>query len=213
MDEKDIHSWRRDQYAFLAASLAGEPSQELAQFLVENQERLRPASRASGAIRDGWAALSEFVANGNESLEAIHEAILDDYTALFIGPYGKLIQPYESYYLEERFFGGPLEAVKEFLQEVGFEKDDGFREPEDHIAFELECMRFLITKQLEAPDSEAAEAWLTSQRVFLTEHLLKWALRFSDDVAERAQTDFYRGVAQILAGLLQWEQELLAEVS
>ncbi len=213
MDERAIHGWRRDQYSFLAACLAEEPSQDLVQFLVEHKEQLQPPSGGSGVMAEGWSTVTEFFANGHQGVEAIHEAILDDFTELFIGPYGKPIQPYESFYLEECLCGGPLESVKTFLQDVGFEKADGFRELEDHIAFELECMRFLISKQLDSDDPTAAEGWLAWQRAFLAEHLLTWGFRFSDDVAKKAQTPFYKGVAQILKGLLQWERELLAEVS
>jgi TorA maturation chaperone TorD len=60
------------------------------------------------------------------------------------------------------------------------------KEPDDHIALELEFMAWLCNQ------SETA-----AQQQFLNNHILKWVPLFCSDVAKGADTSFYRIVAEL----------------
>ncbi len=117
------------------------------------------------------------------------------------------MNPYESLYLAGNLFKEPLIRVRGFMQQVGLEKNDAeFPEPEDVLAFELEIMNWLVSKQLAAATEEEAEGWVASQAEFLKRHLLIWGPVCAADIEKAEGADFYRGVAALLAGFLDMER-------
>lgn len=118
------------------------------------------------------------------------------------------MNPYESYYLTGYFWDRPLVVVRDFLKEVGIEKEEGFPEPEDSLVFELEVMRRLIGRQYSAPDPDGQARWLNAQASFLKRHLLVWAPQAAKDLAGAAGAVFYGGVGKLIQGFLELEQKL-----
>ena len=52
---------------------------------------------------------------------------------------------------------------------------------------------------------------LEDQKTFLEDHLLKWVPAWSRDVVKSAETDFYKGAAQLLNAYLRIDSKLLEE--
>ena len=79
-------------------------------------------------------------------------------------------------------------------------KDFG-HEPDDHIGLELDFMHKLCEmtqEKAENADEAGLVEILKGQKVFLDEHLLRWVSDWTKDVVESAETDFYKGMAQLL---------------
>ncbi len=136
----------------------------------------------------------------------------EEFTHLFLGPFGLAIQPYESYYLTGYLFRAPLVIFRAFLQHLGLEKDDEtFAEPEDVLAFELEVMRWLVGKQMAVAEAEAENDWLQRQMACLKHHVLVWVPTCTQDIERAEGVGFYRGAAMILRGFLEVERQMFWE--
>lgn len=149
-----------------------------------------------------------------ESLKASKDDVLaalrQDYTALFIGPGHLPAPPWESVYLtaERLTFGPQTLAVRAFYQKYGLALEKLNAEPDDHFGLELEFMAKLIAWQVQQIKAEQPEAALLTeqeQMLFLTEHVMKWAGLFTQDVADNAATAYYRGLALLSRGFLNWD--------
>lgn len=128
------------------------------------------------------------------------DALIIDYSKLFVGPYGLLASPYGSAYLEEesRIMGDSTVDVKKRYEEEGL--DISLKEAPDHIAIELEFMYFLVFKEIEAfnnHDSEGVALYQRKQRTFSETHLGVWISEFADKIESKAQTEFYKTLAQV----------------
>ena len=95
---------------------------------------------------------------------------------------------------------------------------DATRLGDDHIALELEFMQALAARSLacasgdEAADGTRWRETLAAQAAFLDDHLLNWVPAFADLMADAAQTDFYRGLAAMLAAFLRDDRAFVEEL-
>jgi len=131
-----------------------------------------------------------------------------DYTRLFIGPYQVKAPIWESVYLNKHgvlFQEETMRVRKMYLDYNLVSKQKGY-EAEDHLGFELDFMYQLVEIAKEKiKDKEWGEAYqvLLHQKHFLQCHLLEWAPLFAKNVVTHANTEFYRGTAQLLVGYLK----------
>ena len=200
--DTELGNLRRLYYSLLVRLLWREPEAEWVASLAEGiKERARAAGGLNERMGEGWNLIGEFLEN-NEP-----EAVAQEFTDLFLGPFGAQVNAYESYYLIGHLFKEPLIAVRDFMGRVGLEKKpEEYAEPEDVIAFELEIMNWLVGKQLGANNSDEEEGWVLSQAEFLKKHLLIWGPACSKDIGAAEAADFYKGVAAILGGFLELER-------
>jgi TorA maturation chaperone TorD len=190
-----VRFWWKEPDAVFIHSLQGD---------IEN--RIDPAAKLHPLMGEGWRSIQSFLA------EQAPEEVADEFTRLYIGPFGAPIYPYESHYLTGHLFRAPLVNLRGFLKRVGLEKqEDEFTEPEDVLAFELEVMRWLISKQMTAEHPEEEGRWLQLQTEFLKEHLLVWVPTCAQDIENAQGAKFYRGAAMILRGFLEVERTLFRE--
>ncbi|HKZ83677.1 MAG TPA: molecular chaperone TorD family protein [Anaerolineae bacterium] len=130
------------------------------------------------------------------------------YTRLFIGPGKVLAPPWESvYFNEERLtFQEQTLQVRAWYRRFGLEAEKLHNEPDDHIGLELSFLAHLAQLALDAlerQDQPAVDELLEAQRRFLSEHLLRWAPAWCDQVAQHARTDFFHGIALLTKGALK----------
>jgi len=205
--DRELLGFRQGYYDLLVSLLWKEPQGNLLEGLRQGiQDRTKGAQGIHPLLGEGWGEIKRFL--DAVPLERLAETVADEYTGLFIGPQAPEIHPYESYYLTGRLLDRPLASVRGFLQEIGIEKDGGYAEPEDCLAFELETMRRLIARQRSARDSEEEARWVNAQAAFLREHLLVWAPAVAGDLADTKGAAFYQGVAKLLQGFLEFERDL-----
>jgi TorA maturation chaperone TorD len=208
--DRDLLAFRQGYYDLLVSLFWKEPAGDLLVALRQGiEDRAGGARHVHPLLGEGWAEIKQFL--DSVAVERLAETVADEYTRLFIGPHAAEIYPYESYYLTARLLDRPLVAIRSFLGEVGMEKEGGYPEPEDFLAFELEVMRRLIGRQGSASDPDEEARWITHQAGFLKQHLLVWAPAAASDLAGAKGATFYRGVAKLLQGFLECERDLFQE--
>jgi TorA maturation chaperone TorD len=206
----ELHGFRRGYYEMLVALFRKEPTAELLLQLSNGiGERIQAARNLHPLLGQGWEEIERFL---NEvPSESVAETVSDEYTRLFIGPHGPEVNPYESFYLTGRLLDRPLADVRACLKAIGIEKLEQYSEPEDCLAFELEVMRWLIAKQMAAPDTQEESRLLRLQSDFLKEHLLVWVPACAKDIERAEGARFYPALAKIIEGFLVLEQNFFRE--
>ena len=197
---------REDLCRFLAACYY-EPDAVLAEEKVFDSmtaaaQRLDP-ELAAGARRLGEAFAAQDL-----------QALLVDYTRLFLGPPSPLAAPYGSLWLsgEGTVMQESTVALEGLYSEAGFEIDEAVGELPDHVAVELEFLYLLTFKRNEARragEEVAIAGWDQLHDLFLRGHLGAWIAPFTQAVSANAQTAFYRELADLTVRFVRMEYEKL----
>lgn len=206
MSEPDVVRFRLEYYSLLARLLSGEPDEALLQALREGvTDRAVGATQVHPLLGEGWREIAGHVAPGMAA------ELEDEYTRTFLGPTGRQVHPYESYYLTGRLYDQPLSEVRRFMARLGLEPSGvGRKEPEDGLDYELSIMARLIERQQTAGDADPA-ALLEPQREFLQQHLLVWGPACAAEIEGHPGTAFYRAVGHLLRGFLEVERDFFGE--
>ena len=200
--DRDFIQFRQTYYRLFVKLLWKEPE---AAFIAALRDDMPTRAEAAAAVHpligSGWQIIDGYLADHQPG------EVAQEFSQLFLEPFTKVVRPYASYYLTGQFFRAPLMTWRGFLKQLGVEKpSQGFTDPEDVLAFELDVMRWLIDKQAAAPDD--TDRWLRLQATCLKEHLLVWAPSCAADIEQAPQAAFYRGAAQLLRGFLEVERSL-----
>lgn len=135
--------------------------------------------------------------------ETTNEALELDFAKLFIGPFELPCPPYGSVYLEKdrQIMGKTTMDVAAIYEAAGLQVEEEMHEPADHIAIELEFMYLLVTRiksEDENRNKEDADTLSELKRMFESSYFIPFALKFSDAVAENAETSFYKKTGEAL---------------
>lgn len=168
-------------------------------------------------IQEGSRLISKYCENPGSD---ILTDLAVEYTRIFLGWGPKQVNaafPYESVYTSEQ--GLVMQAARDevvaLYQVEGLGKDHKYKEPEDHIAFELAYMQYLCQKTchaLENEDMKIADEYLKKQMIFLNKHLLRWVPDFCDDIQKAATVDFYKGAGKMTSGFVHLVWQLIEEI-
>ncbi|MFQ6372081.1 molecular chaperone [Shewanella sp. YIC-542] len=167
---------RADIYQLLAALLRREPTQELLQFLAH----LDVDANEDNEMTRAWLALKLAAS------QFTPEQLRDEYFDLFIGVGSGEILPYGSWFMTGSLMDKPLALLRQDLMQLGFERQEDVKEPEDHVAALFEVMSVLI---LEMPAHQ--------QLAFYRRHIGSWIVRFFDTLSHCQSAAFYAVVAQL----------------
>jgi TorA maturation chaperone TorD len=192
-----------------------EPSETFVRLLIEGDVvRSFPFADGNAAMSQALEAIGEYLRQPDVLSKKSCEVLRWDYTRMFVGPGRLPAPPWESLYrdAERLHLSEQTLQVRAAYQKYGLSPRDLGREPDDHIGFELDFMHKLceLTKQ-KAKEGDAAslQAILEDQRTFLDEHLLGWVPAWTTDVVKSAETDFFKGMAQLLRAYLALDRELV----
>lgn len=124
------------------------------------------------------------------------EELRTDFADLFVGPGTLRAAPWESVYrYEDRALFGPCTLeVRVAYQRWGIGVSNPAREPDDHIALELQFLLFLSERAVTEPKAAAERV------AFLREHLLRWIRPFAGLMEDGAESVFDQGIAKLLLG-------------
>lgn len=155
-----------------------------------------------------------FLATGSLGEDRVLADLAADYAGLFLNAGGRPAHPYESVYTsaDRLLMQEACDDVRRIYAAEGLRRSGGCREPEDHVALEMEFMSRLCSRAvaaIEMGDVEEARIQQEIQRKFLESHLLVWVPRFCEDVILNADTGFYRGLGFLLRDFLAFERDLL----
>jgi TorA maturation chaperone TorD len=187
LDETDLA--RAQEYRLLAALLARAPD---ASFL-KKLATLRGDASELGLAHVALAEAAE--AANTESVER-------EFFNLFIGVGRGELMPYGSYYLTGFLHERPLARLRDDLNALGIERNEGNAEPEDHAALLCELMSGLADGSFPAP--------VGSDKKIFENHLAPWIGRFFADLERAEEADFYRKVGTLGRVFVDIEAEAFA---
>ena len=179
---------RADLYAMLAQLLARPPSQDIV-------ETLSSLSGDDSDLGQGITSLAT-VARTSSAKSAERE-----YNALFIGLGRGELLPYASYYLTGFLNEKPLARLRGHMTQLGIERSEGVKEPEDHIATLCEIMAGLIRGTYGDPLT------VEDQHAFFNTHVATWAGHFFTDLEAAEGSVFYAPVGKIGRAFMEIEIE------
>ncbi|SHN53663.1 TorD/DmsD family molecular chaperone [Desulfitobacterium chlororespirans] len=200
---------------------------QLLKYLFEqplNPESLKqlqeqPGLKELAHISSGAQSINDFlVTNKDDYPETLCQALQAEYQRLFVGPGQVLVPIWESVYFdpEHLMFGERTLAVREFYCKYHLESIHKNRQPEDHLAVELEFMIYLIGQYLASEDGVQQTELLRDQKEFIQKHLATWKDEFLQFLEKSTNCLLYRGGGQLLKEFLDMECEMfehLEEVS
>ena len=137
-----------------------------------------------------------------------------DYDALFNVPGPRLTFPYESCYTHRnidgtygRLWQAPAQDMHRILKEWEIVFAEGWDLIPDHVAIELFFMAELCRRASQGQvveDKNRLQEW---QVEYFQAHLNSWMFEFVNVLEMKADTVFYRGMAQLLRVFLEEEKE------
>ncbi len=157
----------------------------------------------------GWRALLKqdppaVLGELKEALEHIDvastqglEALLWEYTRLFLGPYRLPAPPWESVYTSPArlLMQEAYDAVRAMHRQAGLTVGDG-NVLADHIGAELQFLALLLARA----ETEGEEDRDLAGR-FFREHIQNWIPRFSADLEGAASVPLYESLARAVRGV------------
>lgn len=188
---------RAQTYSLLGALLAAPPKAEFLKRL-RNVRDMRPDEQArtsDTALGAAWAELKAAAAAADEP------ALDDEFHNLFIGIGRGELLPYASWYLTGFIMERPLAQLRQELRVLGFERQAGVREPEDHAAALCEIMSMMITS--------GEETSFAQQRTFF-DNYIAWTMQLFVDMRKAQSARFYRAVGRFGEQFIVFEKEYLA---
>lgn len=175
---------RANTYALLAHLLAGVPGAELRQLIAA-----LPATAENDTPLDhAWADLA-LATRGADG-----EILRAEYQTVFIGVTRGEVLPYASWYRTGFLMEKPLADLRADLTHLGYVRQPGVHEPEDHAAALCEVMAQLAS----AADSRQVE--------FFQVHMVPWLSKFFQDVQTAHSAVFYRPVGALGMAFMAFEE-------
>lgn len=191
---------------------------EIDEDLLEELRGIRfPAHTGNSKVDEGYRLIATYLSNAWDN--SVTDLAID-YVRVFIG-HGvdafSAAYPFESVYTSEKrlLMQEARDEVLALYRAAGLDKQDSWKEGEDHIALELEFEQVLTNRTvaaLERNDEDEAYALLATQKNFLDDHLAAWAPMMTSDMKRFASTDMYRGLAHLTDGFLATDRAFLADV-
>jgi putative dimethyl sulfoxide reductase chaperone len=206
-----IYQARQAVYILLQRLYQDSPDPTLLNWLVTD----RPFAEFPIALDDSVTATLQQVERASQTTTV--EALRHDFRQLYVGPGPMRVPPWESVYRNEDrlLFDKHTLQVRETYARHGLEFVNKNQAPEDSIAIELEFMRILTERLLQAVDAGNRQTeWvlLEEQVAFLQKHLLVWMPQFVSLSQKHAETEFYAGLAGVLGSFLAWEKDTLEQL-
>jgi len=183
---------RADMYGLLAALLAEPPGLPLLQRLAEVQDE---AASDETPIVQAWRRL------GREARAVTPAAASEEFHALFIGVTQGELVPYGSWYQTGFLMERPLVRLRSDLARLGFARQEGVHEPEDHAAALCEVMGLLIMHEAEGDETV---------RTFFQDHLASWMPAFFLDLQTAPSAVLYAAVGALGEQFLELERRYLS---
>ncbi len=191
---------------------------EIDEALLKELRGMRfPAKTGNDEVDKGYRLFAKYLSNAWENSLA---ELAVDYARVFIG-HGidafSAAYPFESVYTSEKrlLMQDARDEVLAIYRSMGLDKQDTWKEGEDHVALELEFERILADRTVTAlrkGDEEAAVSLLATQRNFLEDHLTAWVPMLTADMRRFAKTDLYLGLAHLTDGFLAIDQAFLEDL-
>ncbi|NLN29835.1 MAG: molecular chaperone TorD family protein [Bacteroidales bacterium] len=131
--------------------------------------------------------------------DSCREKMISDYHRLFDDDGPQLVPVYESEYADNKNDGPPAKAaVGEFYKTYGWNPDQHYHVPYDHLGIELLFLTRLNDKFTNT-DDEPCRRELGKEIVrFINLHILSWVPAWNKMMQQHAQSDCYKGIGHLV---------------
>jgi TorA maturation chaperone TorD len=133
-----------------------------------------------------------------------------DWTRLFRGiERDGILPPYESLYRAGKLQEKPAREIHRLFSQMGIRVPDEWHQPQDYIGVELDFMRLLCLREFEACEKQEKKSIVKvvkAEESFIEHHLGAWAFKFCEKMGEQAREDYYRGIAKLTVGLIEYDR-------
>jgi TorA maturation chaperone TorD len=133
-----------------------------------------------------------------------------DWTRLFRGVEKEgILPPYESLYRTGKLQEKPSREIHRLFSHMGIRVPDEWHQPPDYIGVELDFMRLLCSRELEAYEKQETKALsetLHEEQAFVENHLGAWVPQFCEKMFSEAREDFFRGIAHLTTGFIAYDR-------
>lgn len=170
------------------------------------------------AIDEGLRTIKEYLRHRHGGTR---QELAVDYARVFLGAgsYDRILAPpYESVFTSEEriLMQDARDGAVTYYRRAGLDLPADNTTPEDHLGFELQFAAALAdnaNEALAADDGEALTEVVSLARSFFVHHQRNWLPALCEAIDEFAETDFYRGVAQMTRGYVESESSFFDEVA
>ncbi|MEJ2515625.1 MAG: molecular chaperone TorD family protein [Gammaproteobacteria bacterium] len=183
---------RGASWGLLANLLGRAPDEQVLEVLSRID---RVGESADSLLAGAWGMLRDAAGKSSPA------ELSDEYHELFIGIGRGELVPYGSWYLTGFLMEQPLARLRVDLQALGFERQEGVKEPEDHAAALCDVMAMISSGDDAVP--------LEQQSAFFERHISPWMGRFFRDMQEASAARFYRAVGSLGEQFIEVEKEYL----
>lgn len=183
-------------------------------FLGHMKKGLRQLDSGSVELVQSYHRLKKFL-DPIKIDDELMEDLASDYADLFLAVGQNPAHPYESVYIggDGILMGEPRNEVITLFRREMIRRVEWFKEPEDHVAIELEFMAYLCIKANANFGKKCSAGWeqgIRLQLAFLEQHLIKWLPAFCADILKcPLKRDFYHIIAQFTEAYMFFDQEAL----
>ncbi len=183
---------RANVYGLLGALLTRPPDKEIIALLREIDVDEKQQASAMAA---SWKTLN--LAAKRRRLNELN----DEYHKLFIGVGRGEVVPYGSWYLTGFMMDRPLAQLRQDLIDLGLERAEHVKEPEDHAGALCESMSLLLS----IDDGITPHV----QKRFFDNHIASWMTKFFEDLQTASSADFYKAVGSLGEQFIELEKQYL----
>lgn len=188
----DEETARAEVYGLLSLLFYAAPTDEL---LAQLQVAVTEAPDAGAFLEEPWR---ELVACARSMTQA---QIAAEYSQLFGGVGKPEVYLFGSHYLSGFLNEKPLVKLRDDLAALGLARSQDMFETEDHAAYVLEVMRYLIA------GDDVAVSNLSSQMAFFNQHVQPWLSRMCQALIAHPKAVFYARLAHFTEGFLSVEAQ------
>lgn len=197
-------------YKALSELYKGNPHEQLIKAILA--ERFRGLGETVGdefeLVKGGHKLICDFIEENNNPKE-IEIVLHREYEKILRGTSYALQRNYET--MEKDV----LKSLAEFYKEEAWVPPEGYPRELDHVSVQSEFMFFLCAKNRKAIIDRKADTVnqnMKVQRDFLYKHVYDWFPKFADELYKRAESNFYRGLAQLTKGFIAVDKDIIAIV-
>ncbi len=183
---------RAEMYGLLATLFYQPPDDAL---LSQLQAAVTEAPEQGGFLEEPWRDLVA------QARAMTAQQIAQEYNALFGGVGKPEVYLFGSHYLSGFLNEKPLVQLRDDLAELGLARDAAMPETEDHVAYLMEVMRYLIA------GDDVSVCNLTQQSAFFSRHLQPWVSRLCQALTDHPRAAFYARLAALAEAFMGVEAQ------
>ena len=206
---------RGDLYHLLSSAYIHVPEKKTLEFAWEPAAELLsfPQERTEAALQHidkGLKLIKLYGSRNNPLDEKTLTNLSKDWTRLFRGvERDGILPPYESLYRTGKLQEKPAREIHRLFSQMGIRVPDEWHQPQDYIGVELDFMRLLCSREFEACEKQEKKSIVEAvkaEKSFIEHHLGAWASKFCEKMGEQAREDYYRGIAKLTVGLIEYDR-------